>query len=83
MTIGILAADVATEAMRLGLCSSMPEAERPSICREQMGTVAGIAAKLRLLMTVWQGAERDHVDPSPAQSQEGTQMQQPVNAPES
>lgn len=82
MTIGILAADVATEAMRLGLCSSMPEADQPSICRQQIGTVAAITAKLRLLMTVWAGAEGHPIDPPPPLSHEGTQMQQPVNAPE-
>jgi hypothetical protein len=81
-TIGILSADVAQSAFRLALCSSTPEADQPNICREQPVTVAVIAAKIRALMAVWAQVEAHPVDPPPALSEDGTQMQQPVSAEE-
>jgi hypothetical protein len=82
MTIGVLAADVAQEAFRLGLCGSVPEADQPSICRQHAGTVATLAAKIHALMAVWKGAEAHPIPDPPALSPEGTQMQQPVSAEE-
>jgi uncharacterized membrane protein YidH (DUF202 family) len=81
-TIGILSADVAQSAFRLALCSSTPEADQPSICREGPVTVAVLTAKIRTLMAVWAQAERMQVEEPPALSPEGTQLQQPVNAQE-
>lgn len=80
-TIGILAADVAQAAMKLALCSSTPEADQPSICRQAPVTVAVIAAKVRALLAVWNTIEGHPVSEPPALSPEGTQMQQPVDAP--
>jgi hypothetical protein len=82
MTIGVLAADVAQEAFRLGLCGSMPEADQPSICRQQPPTIAVLAAKIHALMAMWTGAGAHPVPDPPALSPEGSQMQQPVNAEE-
>lgn len=79
-TIGILAADVAQSAFQLALCSSTPEADQPSICRQTPVTVAVIAAKIRALMAVWEGVDGHPVEVPPALSPEGTQLQQPVNA---
>jgi len=81
-TIGILAADVAQSAFQLALCSSTPDEDRPSICRQQPVTVAVIAAKVRALLAVWDQVDGHPVDPPPALSEEGTQLQQPVSAEE-
>lgn len=81
-TIGILAADVAQSAFKLALCSSTPEADQPSICRQTPVTVAVIAAKIRALMAVWEGVDGHPVEAPPALSPEGTQLQQPVQAQE-
>ena len=81
-TIGVLSADVAQSAFRLALCSSTPEADQPSICREGPITVAVLAAKIRALMVVWQQIEGVPVVSPPALSPEGTQLQQEVQAPE-
>jgi hypothetical protein len=81
-TIGILAADVAQAAFKLALCTSTPEADQPSICKQSPVTVAVIAAKIRALMVVWGGVGGHPIDPPPALSPEGTQLQQPVKAPE-
>jgi hypothetical protein len=81
-TIGILSADVAQSAFRLALCSSTPEADQPSICREGPVTVAVLAAKIRALMAVWQQIEGIPVVSPPALSPEGSQLQRPVDAQE-
>jgi hypothetical protein len=82
MSIGILAADIATEAMRLGLCSSLPSVDQPSICRQSAATVAALSAKMKVLMDLWFEQGQHPVDPPPPLSQEGSQMEQPVRAPE-
>jgi hypothetical protein len=79
-TIGILAADVAQSAFKLALCSSTPEVDQPSICRQAPVTVAVLAAKIRALLAVWQGIEGHPVSAPPALSPEGTQLQQPAEA---
>lgn len=81
-TIGVLAADVAASATKLALCSSTPEVDQPSICRQTPVTVAVIAAKIRALVAVWQQLEGQPVVEPPALSPEGTQMQQLVDPQE-
>lgn len=81
-TIGILAADVAQSAFKLALCSSTPEADQPSICRSDPVTVAVIAAKINMLLQHWNGIGGHPVPDPPALSPEGSQMQQPIKAPE-
>jgi hypothetical protein len=81
-TIGILAADVAQSAMQLALCSSTPEADQPSICRQTPITVAVVAAKIRALWAVWEGIDGHPIADPPALSPEGSQLQQQVHAEE-
>jgi hypothetical protein len=81
-TIGILSADVAQSAFRLALCSSTPETDQPSICRESPITVAVIAAKIRALLSVWSQLESPPLPVTKDLSPEGTRLQQPINAKE-
>jgi hypothetical protein len=79
-TIGILAADVAQSAFRLALCSSTPESDQPSICRQAPVTLAVMVAKIRALLAVWEGIDSHPIADPPALSPEGSQLQQPVEA---
>lgn len=79
-TIGILAADIAESSMRLALCESVPEEDRPSICRQPPATVAALAAKFKALYDVWHGLQPRPVPSVQPLTPEGRQLEQEVDA---
>ncbi len=76
MMVGILAADIAGEATRIGLCAGVEVPESVPMCRDSSASTAVLFAKVHLLLEQLEIIEHQPPVTYPAPPPDGTNLQQ-------